>query len=100
MESQSRGDAMTQEGRRRTLTGVDAANRLTRRWAARVTGGTAISGVGVWVLLAALCAGAGGAARAELEEAVGLRAGDALPAMRDVLGVFEASAALRVALGI
>lgn len=51
---------------------IRAVNGLTARWAGQASGGTVFSAAGVWPLLAFLADGAGGAARAELAEAVGL----------------------------
>lgn len=53
-------------------TTVGAVNGLTARWAGAASGDTVFSAAGVWPLLAFLADGAGGAARAELAEAVGL----------------------------
>jgi hypothetical protein len=82
---------------------VRAVNGLTARWAeeAPVDGtGTAFSAVGVWPLLAFLADGAGGRARAELAGAVGLDAGEAAAAARELLAALNAEPALRLALGL
>ncbi len=97
---------------------VAAANRLTARWARTWDvggGGTVLSGVGVWPLLAALAEAADGATRDELAKAVGLSADArpdsaphslpadaelALDAARALLGVLEQSPAVHTALGL
>jgi len=56
------------------------ANELTARWAQAVGGGSfAVSGAGVWPLLALLARAAGGPARDELERAAGVGAAIDLP---------------------
>lgn len=81
---------------------VAAANRLTARWARTWDGGgTVLSGLGAWPLLAALADAADGATRSELIEAVGLPANDdALGAARELLAVLNQSPAVRTALGL
>ncbi|MEU3556539.1 serpin family protein [Streptomyces fragilis] len=82
---------------------VRAVNRLTARWAGEASAdraGTAFSAVGVWPLLAFLADGAGGRAREELAGAVGLDAGEAAGAARELLAALEAEPALRLALGL
>jgi len=92
---------MTQDEAARAANAVSAANRLTARWAAVWDGGgTVLSGVGVWPLLATLVGAADGAARDELAEAIGLPAHDGLGAAHDLLGTLGDSAAVRYALGL
>ena len=80
---------------------VVAANRMTARWAGRHREGPTVqSGVGVWVLLAALEGGATGTGLDQLEAAVGLPAADALAAVREVIEVLGSSPALHAALGL
>lgn len=82
---------------------VTRANELTARWARTWEAGggaTVLSGLGVWPLLAALAEGAGGAARDELAEAVGLAAETGLDSARDLLGVLARNPALHTALGL
>ncbi|WMX45238.1 serpin family protein [Streptomyces roseicoloratus] len=68
-------------------TTVRAVNRLTARWAGALPGGTdtVLSATGVWPLLAFLADAADGPARGELEEALGLPAGPAAEAARELL---------------
>lgn len=83
--------------------GVGAANELTARWVEVVSGSgddVVLSGVGVWVLLALLAAGAGGRARDELEWVVGSRGEDALAEARRVLHLLDGSPSVRAALGV
>ncbi len=101
------GDDEVATGVRGTRNGaaVRAANRLTALWAgtwAETTnsGGTVLSGVGAWPLLAALAEAADGAARAELAEAVGVPAENGLDAAHDLLRVLGESPAVRCALGL
>ncbi|MFD7439106.1 hypothetical protein [Streptomyces sp. NPDC059861] len=68
-------------------------NRLTARWARNVTDGTAISAAGVWPLLDLLTDGAGGAARAEPADAVGLTADQAAGAARELVAAWPRRAA-------
>ncbi|MBG0852739.1 proteinase inhibitor I4 serpin [Streptomyces spinoverrucosus] len=79
---------------------TDAVNGLTARWAGTVTDGTAFSAAGVWPLLAFLADGAGGAARAELADAVGLPADRAAGAARELLAAMAAMRGLDSALGL
>jgi serine protease inhibitor len=83
--------------------GVVASNALTARWveaAGQHRGQFAVSGAGVWPLLAALAAGAEGPARAELEHAVGLAGDRALAAAADVIGAIDRAAGAKGALGL
>lgn len=77
-----------------------AVNGLTARWARTVTDGTAFSAAGVWPLLALLADGAGGAARAELADAVGLPADQAAGAARELLAAMASMPGLDSALGL
>ncbi|MGW4042548.1 serpin family protein [Streptomyces sp. NPDC004721] len=79
---------------------VRAVNGLTARWAAVSEDATAFSAAGVWPLLAHLADGAAGAARAELAEALGLPAGQAADAARELLGALGAMRGLHTALGL
>ncbi|MFI6459308.1 serpin family protein [Streptomyces sp. NPDC050538] len=79
---------------------VDAANRLTARWADAVTGGSVFSAAGVWPLLAFLADGASGAARAELADAVGMPADQAAAAARELLAAMGSMPGLNSALGL
>ncbi|GAA3823920.1 serpin family protein [Streptomyces chiangmaiensis] len=79
---------------------AEAVNGLTARWAGVVEGGTVLSAVGVWPLLAFLADGAAGDARAELADAVGLSADRAAPAARELLGALGAMRGLDAALGL
>lgn len=79
---------------------IRAVNGLTARWAATTSGGDVLSAVGVWPLLALLADGAAGAARAELEEAVGVPAGRASGAARELLAGLGSVGGLETALGL
>ncbi|MGG8407999.1 serpin family protein [Streptomyces sp. 12297] len=82
---------------------VRAVNRLTKHWAgAVVTGaqGTVLTAAGVWPLLALLADGAGGPARGELAEAVGLPAADAADAARELLAGLNTVRGLAAATGL
>ncbi|MFF4982264.1 serpin family protein [Streptomyces sp. NPDC001046] len=81
-------------------TTVRAVNGLTARWAGASEGGTVFSAAAVWPLLAHLADGAGGPARAELTEALGLDAGQAPAAAREVLTAMNAMRGLDTALGL
>ncbi|KUL30629.1 serpin family protein [Streptomyces regalis] len=98
-----------------TKTTIRAANGLTARWAGATgaagsaegpeaaggsEGGTVFSAAGVWPLLAFLADGAGGTARAELADAVGLPADEATGAARELLGAMGAMRGLDSALGL
>src|SRR5262249_7779877 len=83
--------------------GILASNALTARWVELVgmcRGGFTVSGAAVWPLLAALAAGAGSRARAELEQAVGLPGNRAMAASADVIGVIEHATAAHGAIGL
>lgn len=82
---------------------VRAVNRLTARWAAEASGGdggTVFTATGVWPLLALLADGAAGPARAELAEALGIPAGDAAEAARELLAALAGVRGLRAATGL
>ncbi|MFD4879112.1 serpin family protein [Streptomyces sp. NPDC058420] len=79
---------------------VRAVNALAARWAGVADGGTVLSAAGVWPLLALLADGAGGAARAELADAVGLPVGQAAAAARELLGGLAAMRGVDSALGL
>ncbi|MFG3722536.1 serpin family protein [Streptomyces massasporeus] len=81
-------------------TTVRVVNGLTARWAGVSEGGTVFSAAGVWPLLAHLAHGAEGAARAELAEALGLPAGQARDAARELLAAMGAMRGLDTALGL
>ncbi|AWT45275.1 MULTISPECIES: serpin family protein [Streptomyces] len=82
---------------------VRAVNRLGARWAGALgesPGNTVCSALGVWPLLALLADGAHGPARAELAEGVGLPAGEAASAARELLAGLRAMRGLDSALGL
>ncbi|MEU6354634.1 serpin family protein [Streptomyces sp. NPDC047072] len=84
-----------------TLATIRAVNGLTTRWSDTVTGnGTAFSALGVWPLLALLADGAGGPARTELAEAVGLPPERSAGAARELLGALRTVRGLDSALGV
>ncbi|MGW7239957.1 serpin family protein [Streptomyces sp. NPDC054804] len=79
---------------------VRAVNALTTRWATTAEDGTVFSAAGVWPLLAFLADGAHGRARAELAAALGLPAGEAAGAARELLGALAGAEGLDTALGV
>lgn len=79
---------------------IRAVNDLTSRWAGAVEGGTVFSAAGVWPLLAFLADGATGRAREELAEALGVAAGEAAGAARELLATMAAVDGLDSALGL
>ncbi|MFJ6506589.1 serpin family protein [Streptomyces sp. NPDC091879] len=81
-------------------TTVRAVNGLTARWAGVSEGGTTFSAAGVWPLLALLADGAGGVARAELAEALGLPAGQAAQSAHELLAAMSSMRGLGTALGL
>ncbi|MFI5999522.1 serpin family protein [Streptomyces sp. NPDC051366] len=84
-------------------TTVRAVNRLTTRWARQaVTGdkGTVLTAAGIWPLLAFLADGAGGPARAELAEALGISAGSAAATARELLADLAGVRGLQAATGL
>jgi serine protease inhibitor len=81
-------------------TTVRAVNELTARWAGVPEDGTAFSAAGVWPLLAHLADGAAGEARTELAEALGIDAGQAAGAARELLAAMGAMRGLDTALGL
>ncbi|MEV8553079.1 serpin family protein [Streptomyces glaucescens] len=83
-----------------TNTTIRAVNALTARWARTVRGATVFSAPGVWPLLALLAGGAGGAARAELADAVGLPAARSAAAARELLAGLAALPGAGAAVGL
>ncbi|MFD8232915.1 serpin family protein [Streptomyces sp. NPDC059696] len=81
-------------------TAVHAVNGLTARWAGVSEGGTVFSAAGVWPLLAHLADGAGGVARAELAETLGIPARQAAAGARELLATMDAMRGLDTALGL
>lgn len=79
---------------------VRAVNGQTARRASASEGGAVFSAAGVWPLLALLADGAGGPAREELADAVGLPADEAAGAARELLGAMGATRGLDSALGL
>ncbi|MFJ3876221.1 serpin family protein [Streptomyces sp. NPDC090077] len=82
---------------------VRAVNRLTARWAAEASGedgGTVFTAAGVWPLLAFLADGADAETRAELEESLGIPAGTAAQAARELLAALDGVRGLRAATGL
>jgi len=81
---------------------VARANVLTARWAATVGDAhtTALSGAGVWPLLAYLAGAAEGAGRDELVAAVGVEPGVAQEAATGLLRLLRAEPGLRAAVGL
>jgi hypothetical protein len=79
---------------------VRAVNALTARWAAVADGGTVFSAAGVWPLLAFLADGSGGAARAELADAVGMPTDQSADAARELLAALDAMRGVDSALGL
>ncbi|MGW2557719.1 proteinase inhibitor I4 serpin [Streptomyces sp. NPDC001514] len=77
-------------------------NRLTTRWAAtaRPDHGTVFSAAGVWPLLALLADAAGGPARGDLEDAVGMRAEEAAAAARELMSALAAVRGSGAAVGL
>ncbi|GAA1644030.1 serpin family protein [Catellatospora bangladeshensis] len=80
---------------------VAGANALTRRWAGTVGSGdsVAVSGAGVWPLLAYLAPAADGAGGDELAAAIGLPAADATEAASALVGLLGSAPGLRAAIG-
>ncbi|MFD8805143.1 serpin family protein [Streptomyces sp. NPDC059597] len=80
---------------------VRAVNGLTARWAWETPAdGTVFSAAGAWPLLAFLADGAGGPARAELSEALGVPAEHAASAARGLLAALDSVSGLDAALGL
>ncbi|MFF4351691.1 serpin family protein [Streptomyces sp. NPDC001530] len=79
---------------------IPAVNGLTARWAGVVSDGTVFSAAGVWPLLGFLADGAGGAARAELAEAVGCPAEEAAYRAREFMATLGAMRGFDSALGL
>ncbi|MGW9072522.1 serpin family protein, partial [Streptomyces yangpuensis] len=84
-------------------TTVRAVNHLTTRWASRAASGaegTVFTAAGVWPLLALLADGAGGPAREELTQALGIPAEDAAGAARELLAALAGVRGLSAATGL
>lgn len=81
-------------------TAVAGANALTRRWVDGIGTGesVAVSGAGVWPLLAYLAPAADGAGREELTAAVGLSADDAAAAASSLVDLLGSAPGLRAAI--
>lgn len=79
---------------------IRAVNDLTARWAGASESGTVFSAAGVWPLLAFLADGAGGPARGELAEAVGIPADESAAAARELLAAMARMRGLDSALGL
>ncbi|WP_406231090.1 serpin family protein [Nocardia sp. NBC_01009] len=80
---------------------VVATNELTARWcAAAGAADFVVSGAGVWPLLALLAAAAEGAARSELETAIGVSAEVATTAALDLLHTLADAEDVSAALGL
>ncbi|WP_218040456.1 serpin family protein [Actinomadura sp. WMMB 499] len=81
---------------------VRASNELTARWARHACTGesTALSGAGLWPLLALLAAAAEGPGRAELQEAAGCDAAVADRGARELLEVLARGTAIDGAFGL
>ncbi|MFD0901270.1 serpin family protein [Actinomadura sediminis] len=81
---------------------VRASNELTARWARHACTGetTALSGAGLWPLLALLAAAADGPGRAELRDAVGRDPADADRGAREVLEILARGTAVDGAFGV
>jgi hypothetical protein len=60
-----------------------AVNALTARWLAHAGADAAVSGIGVWPLLALIAEPAAGDGRTELAAALGIEAEAAMDAARD-----------------
>ncbi|MFE7096638.1 serpin family protein [Streptomyces erythrochromogenes] len=82
---------------------VRAVNHLTTLWAAQAASGasgTVFTAAGVWPLLALLADGAGGPARDELAQALGIPAEDAAGAARELLAALAGVRGLSTATGL
>ncbi|BCJ74984.1 hypothetical protein CS0771_45280 [Catellatospora sp. IY07-71] len=82
-------------------TAVAGANALTRRWVDTLgyEASVAVSGAGVWPLLAYLAPAADGAGRDELSAAAGLAADDAAGAAAALVALLGSAPGLRAAIG-
>ncbi|MFE0008910.1 serpin family protein [Streptomyces erythrochromogenes] len=99
-QTRGRTQAQTQT---QTHPTVRAVNHLTTRWAAQAVsgaGGTVFTAAGVWPLLALLADGAGGPARDELAQALGIPAEDAAGAARELLAALAGVRGLSTATGL
>ncbi|MEV0411296.1 serpin family protein [Streptomyces sp. NPDC050448] len=84
-------------------TTVRAVNRLTTRWVRQAVTqdkGTILTAAGVWPLLAFLADGAGGPARTELAEALGIPADAATETARELLTDLAGVRGLQAATGL
>ena len=80
---------------------VRAANGLTARWCAALDGGdAALSGAGLWPLLALLASAADEPARAELAEALGRPADSAQQDAREVIDILRTGESTAAAPGL
>lgn len=80
---------------------VAAVNGLSRAWASRIGDeDVACSGLGTWVVLALLADGSAGAARAELERAIGVPADTAVAAPKEVVAWLASLRRIRLAAGV
>ncbi|MFE5718642.1 serpin family protein [Streptomyces erythrochromogenes] len=102
--TQKKPQAQTQtQTQTQTHSTVRAVNHLTTRWAAQAVsgaGGTVFTAAGVWPLLALLADGAGGPARGELAQALGIPAEDAAGAARELLAALAGVRGLSTATGL
>ncbi|GAA3048302.1 hypothetical protein GCM10020229_69570 [Kitasatospora albolonga] len=83
------------------IAAVRAVNRLAARWAELADGGsTVFMPTGVWPLLAFLAAGAHGPAAAELEQALGMRSGEAAEHARELVDTLRKLPGSSAAVGL
>ncbi|WP_144122809.1 serpin family protein [Catellatospora sichuanensis] len=82
-------------------TAVAGANAVTRRWVATIESeaSAAVSGAGVWPLLAYLAPAADGDGRDELTAAIGLPADEAVAGAAALVALLQSAPGLRAALG-
>ncbi|MFE9001857.1 serpin family protein [Streptomyces sp. NPDC007875] len=83
-------------------TAVGAVNTMTARWARAAVAdeGTVFAATGVWPLLALLAGGAGGPARQELEDALGVGADRATALGGELLGALDGMDGVDAATGL
>ncbi|MFI0774378.1 serpin family protein [Streptomyces sp. NPDC021212] len=84
-------------------TAVGAVNALTGRWARAAVSGeesTVLTGAGAWPLLALLAGAAGGPARGELEDALGVGADGATALGREIVEALDAMDGVAAATGL
>ena len=80
---------------------ADAVNALTARWLEHAGAeAKVVSGIGVWPLLALIAEPAEGEGRAELAAALGIEAGGAMDAAREVIAAVDGCAAVQLATGL